>query len=545
MVPPPVPQPVASVSAATGARPASERLTRSAGVVGAATLTSRILGLVRDQVQGALFATGPANDAFTLATRIPLLLRDLFAEGAMSAAFVPTFTRQMTNAGPGAAWRLGSLVVNGLVVVTGAVAIAGAVFARPLTTAFASQFAGQAPGKLELAISLTRLNMPFLVLIAVAAALMGMLNAVHRFFVPAVSPATFNVVFILSALVLTPVMTHLGLPPIMSLTVGTLVGGAAQVAVQWPSLRRAGYRHEWALNFRDPGLREVLVLMGPGIVGIAAAQINAFVNMFLATGEPGAVSALAYAFRVMYLPVGVFGVSIATAAIPSLARHAALDQTTDLRDTLSWALRMMLTWSIPATAGLMLLAPSVVEVLYERGNFHAGDARLVSGALFFYAPGIVGFSIVKVASSSFYALRDARTPVFASLVTVLTNTTLNLWLNEVMGFRGLALGAAIAANVNAGLLLVLLARRIGGLDGPRVLRTLGKVSAATVVMGLATYLVNARLGVWLPAPHLWPRALRLAGSIGAGLAALTVTAWLIGLEELHEATGRWRPRPGR
>jgi putative peptidoglycan lipid II flippase len=515
----------------------SERLARSAGLIGVATLSSRVLGLVRDMVQSALFATGLENDAFVLATRIPSLLRDLFAEGAMSAAFVPTFTRTLTTDGQPAAWRLGSLVVNALLVVTGVLVILGIVFAKPLASAYAGDFS-RFPGKLELTTTLTRLNMPFLLLIAVAAAFMGMLNALHRFFIPAVSPAMFNVVFIACAVGLYPVCTALGIPPIMSLTSGMLLGGVAQVLAQWPALRREGYRHQWILDFRDPGLREMLILMGPGTLGVAAAQINVFVNTVLATSEAGAPSALSYAFRFMYLPVGIFGVSIATAAIPTLARHAAVGALDEMRNTLSWGLRLMLALSVPATVGLMVLTGPIVELIYQRGRFGAGDAQIVGASLFYYSPGIIGYAIVKIASPSFYSLRDARTPVIVSVVTILTNIGLNLWLNSVMGFRGLALGTAIAANVNAGLLLYLLSRRLDGLDTARVTRTLVKVALASAAMGLVAYFTEAGLHHLLPAPRLVPRLLRVGGAIGAGVATLAAAAWMLRLEEFQQAVGR-------
>jgi len=238
-----------------------DRLARSAGLIGVATLASRVLGLVRDQAQAYFFGTTWQADAFVVATRIPGLLRELFAEGAMSAAFVPTLTRTLAREGKEAAWRLGSQVVNALLIVTGALVTLAVIFAEPLTTAYAEQFAN-IPGKLELTITLTRINMPFLMLIAVAAAFMGMLNALRKFFVPATSPAMFNVVFILATVIFVPLFTLAGIPPVMALSVGMLGGGLAQILVQWPALRREGYRHRWILNPRDPILREVLVSWG-------------------------------------------------------------------------------------------------------------------------------------------------------------------------------------------------------------------------------------------------------------------------------------------
>ena len=287
-------------------------------------MTSRILGVVREQVLAAYFGAGNAMDAYNVAYRIPNLVRDLFAEGAMSSAFVPTFTRHLTNQGKASAWRLGNLVINALIVITACLVIIGIVFAAPLVTTFASAYR-EVPGKLELTVFLTRLMLPFLTLVAVAAAVMGMLNSLHRFFIPALSPAMFNVGNIACALLLVPLMPGLGLPAITAIAIGSVVGGVAQLAVQWPALREEGFRYQPILDWKDDGLRRVLVLMGPGTIGLAATQVNVFVNTVLATGEgTGAVSWLNYAFRLMYLPIGLFGVSIATAVLPLAARQAEI-----------------------------------------------------------------------------------------------------------------------------------------------------------------------------------------------------------------------------
>ncbi len=516
----------------------TERLARSAGLIGLATFAGRILGVGRDILMAVYFGTGRDADAFGVATRVPTLLRDLFAEGAMSAAFVPTFTRYLTREGRAAAWRLGSEVINALLIVTGVLVLLGIVFADPLVGRIASEYA-RVPGKLEETIQLTRVNMPFLLLIAVAAACMGMLNALKRFFVPAFSPAVYNIVFIVCLAAGVPLFRAIGLAPVMAMSAGMLLGGLAQIVVQWPLLHREGYRHTWTIDPRDPALRELLVLMGPGALGVAAAQVNLLVNTVLATNESGAVAALQYAFRLMYLPIGIFGVSIATAAIPDLARQAAVGSYPDMRRTLSTGLRLMLMLNVPATIGLMVLSGPIVELVFQRGQFTSDSTLRVASALFFYAPGVIGYSIVKIASPSFYSLQDARTPVAIGVVTILANIGLNIWLDRLMGFRGLALGTAIAANVNACLLLVLLARRLGGMDARRVMVSLVKITAASAVMGVAAYYgeswLHARLpGRWLGLAEL-PRLVRVLGGIGAGLGTLALAAWLLRIEELSQA----------
>lgn len=512
-------------------------LARSAGVIGGVTLASRLLGLVREVVQGAYFATSNAADAFGVATRIPSLLRDLFAEGAMSSAFVPTLSRVHQTDGREAAWRLGSQVINALIVVTGAFVIVGTVFAGPLVALYAPGFEEQT-GKTSLTIALTRINMPFLLLVAVAAACMGMLNSLRRFVIPATSPALFNVVFILCTVVLVPIFMRTGVEPVMALSVAMLLGGLAQVAVQWPALRREGYRHEWVLDPSDPGLRAVLVLMGPGTLGVAAAQINLLINTSLATAEPGAVSALGYAFRLMYMPIGIFGVSVATAAIPDIARQAASHAYDEMRETLSFGVRLMLMLSVPASVGLMVLAVPIVELIFQHGAFGPSDTEKVAAALMFYAPAIAGYSIVKIAGPSFYSLQESRTPVIVSLITIASNLVLNLTLNSILGFRGLALGTAIAANINAGLLLVLLGRRIGGVDGSRMVQSFAKILAASVLMGVAGFFAESWLRAILPGDTVVIRAARVGTTIAASLAALAGAAWILRIQEFHAAVAR-------
>ena len=520
----------------------SERLARSAGVIGFATLASRLLGLVRDQIVAVFFGTTMAADAYAVATRLPTLLRDLFAEGAMSAAFVPTFSRTVQRDGKEAAWRLGSQVVNALLVVTGVLVVAGIVFAEPLSELYAWRFRDDEPGKFELTVQLVRITMPFLLLIALAAAFMGMLNALKRFFIPASSPALFNVVFIVATAALVPVFSGYGVEPALALGIAMLLGGVTQVAVQWPALRKEGYRHRWALNFSDRGLREVLFLMGPGTLGVAAAQINLFVNTTLATHEPGAAAALGYAFRLMYMPIGIFGVSVATAAIPDLARHAADRAHDRMRSTLSWGLRLMLMLSVPATLGLVVLAGPIVELIYQYGAFDAESTSAVAAALMLYAPGIVGYSVVKIASPSFYSLEDARTPMVVSLITIGLNLGLNLWLHAWMGFTGLALGTGIAANVNAGLLLYLLSRRIGGIEARRVWWSFVKIVAASLVRAGVAYEVHASLRELLPDAGALMRTVRVAAAIGAAVATLAAAAWVLRIEEFHQAVAQIRAR---
>lgn len=516
----------------------SSRLARSAGLIGVATMASRVLGLVREAVLAAYFGAGTQMDAYNVAFRVPNLVRDLFAEGAMTAAFIPTFTRRLTRDGRDNAWRLGNFVINALVLATGAFVILGIVFAGPITRTFAPEFAN-VPGKLELTANLTRAMWPVLTTIAVAVAMMGMLNSLHRFFVPALSPAMFNVATVLSTIALVPVMPRLGLPPIAAVVFGTLAGGIGQVAIQWPVLRAEGFRYRPILDLHDPELRTILRLMGPGTLGLAAVQINVAVNTYLATGQQeGAVSWLSYAFRLMYLPIGLFGVSIATAALPDIARQAAADDTDGVRRTVSGALRMMLMLNVPATIGLVALAHPIVALLLERHRFTPADTAATAAALMLYAPGLLGYSAVKIVSPTFYSLGNSRTPVAISVASVAVNLAVNLALVRVMGFRGLALGTTIAALFNAGTLLWALDRRMGGLERARIATAFLKITAASIAMGVAAVLVSRWTEALVPGHSTALRAVRVFASIGAGMAVLAAAARLLRMTEFNEARDR-------
>jgi putative peptidoglycan lipid II flippase len=505
-------------------------------------MTSRVLGLVREQVVASLFGASNATDAYNVAFRIPNLLRDLFAEGAMSAAFVPTFTRRLTASGKPEAYRLANSVVTALAVVTLALVALGVVFSEPLVKLLALGYS-DSPDQVRLTVLLTRIMLPFLTCVAVAAAFMGMLNSLGHFFVPAFAPVMFNVASITCALTLVPVMSWLGAPGIAGLAIGTLVGGAAQLGLQWPLLHREGYRFQPAFDWRDPELRRVLALMGPGTVGMAATQVNVFVNTALATGEgTGAVSWLNYAFRLMYLPIGLFGVSVATATLPAVSRHATQDDYSAVRRTVANGLTLMLTLNVPATVGLVVLSVPIVQVIFEHGAFTAADTLATAMALQFYALGLVGYSIVRITSPVFYALGHNRTPVAVSVGAILVNAALNLMLVRLMGYRGLALGTSIAALINAATLMYLLARIVGGLNTGQIASTLARIGLASAAMAAAVMVTSRGLAGWAAQGGVVVQLGALALTIAIGLAVLIAAAVALRIPELTDALAAIRRR---
>lgn len=516
------------------AEPAPPRLARSAGVFGLATITSRILGVAREQVMAYYFGAGDANDAFRVASRIPNLVRDLFAEGAMSAAFIPTFTRQLTLEGRDRSWHLANSVINALLLVTGTIVVVGIIFAGPLVRLYASEFS-QVPGKLELTIYLARIVFPFLTLVAVAAVLMGMLNSLGHFFIPALSPAMFNVASIVMAVTLIPFASKLGVRPITIMALAMLVGGMGQLAIQWPPLRKEGYRYQPVLDLKDPGLHRVLLLMGPGTIGMAATQINVFVNTVLATSQgTGAVSWLDFAFRLMYLPIGLFGVSIATAAAPPISRMVAQQDFGQIRRTIANALGLMMFLNLPATIGLIVLARPIVGVIFEHGRFTADDTNNTAAALQLYAIGLLGYSVVRIISPTFYALGRSRIPVIVSAMSVFVNIALNVTLVKFLGYRGLALGTSVTAIVNATVQLTLLRREIHGIEGSRIAASFARVVIASAVMGAVSWGALLIMNTALPgrAPF---QMIRLLVTILVSLAALAGVAHVLHIPEYAEA----------
>jgi putative peptidoglycan lipid II flippase len=467
------------------------RIARAAGLVSAMTLVSRVLGLVREVVFAALLGAGYHSDAFRIGFRIPNLLRDMFAEGALSAAFVPTYARALHDGGREAAFRLANRVLTLLAVLLGVIVVLGIAFAWPLVSVLAPGFDDQ-PGKAELTVLLTRLMMPFLPLVSFAAVAMGMLNAEERFGIPALSPALFNAVTILWAAVL----WAMGLPPdqvVLGWALGTIAGGLAQFLVQVPSLRRLGWRPrvDWAP--RDPGLVRIAGLMAPATVGLAAVQVNIFVNSRFASAEPGAVSWLDYAFRLLYLPIGLFGVALGTIATAGLARRAASGDMDGLRQTLRQSLSMLAFLTVPATVGLMALGVPVVRLLYERGRFTASDTEATAAALFLYAFGLVGYTGVKVLAPAFYALGRPRVPLLASVSAVATNLLVIWAFHARFGFRAIAVGTALGSLVNTALLLAFFERRVGGLFGHGLFRPVARMAVAAAAMGVAAWASAAGL----------------------------------------------------
>jgi len=505
------------------------RLARAAGLVSGFTLLSRLLGLVREQVFAALLGAGLYADAFQIGFRVPNLLRDLFAEGALSSAFVPTYARVLASEGREAAHRLASRVMTLLGAALGVVVVLGVVFAGPLVATLAPGF-DAVPGKAAVTILLTRVMMPFLPLVSFAAVAMGMLNAEERFSAPAIAPAVFNLVTIAWGFGL----WALGFPAeqvALGWALGTLLGGTAQFLVQVPSLRQKGWRFRPEWTPFDPDIRRLLGLMAPAVIGLAAVQVNIFVNSIFASHQPGAVSWLNYSFRILYLPIGLFGVALGTIATSGLARRAAAGDLEGLRATLREALALLAFLTVPATAGLLVLAQPIVRLLYERGRFAPADTASTATALACYSLGLVAYTGVKVLAPAFYALGAPRVPLLASVLAVVTNVVIMTAGFSRLSFRAVALGTAFGSLVNAGVLFGVFQRRLGGLVGVGLGRRFLRIGGAATAMVPVAWLASTTLERALGTRGLLAQVLGGLVPVVVGMLAYVGVAVLLKVEE--------------
>ncbi len=514
-----------------------EDLSRGVRSFSIGTALSRITGLVRESVFAHLFGVGAATDAFNVAFRIPNLLRDLFAETSLSAAFVPVLTAEKAK-GKEAQNRLASNIFNALFVVTGAVSLAGFAAAPYLAKAIAFGF-GKVPGKIGLTAQLTAALFPFLVFVSLAAWAMSYLNTERKFFVPSVAPAAFNLFSILVPLLAYGWYTARGREPIFGMAVGVLVGGLMQFLVQVPSLRRSGFRWSPVLSFRDPEFLRVMALFVPVAIGLAGTRINVLVNTILVTPlAQGSVSWLNYAFRIMHLPLGLFGIAVGTVALPSLSNLVLANEVEAVKSTLADSLKMVLFLTVPTSALIACLAAPVTRAIYERGHFTAADTVATAGALVLYTLGIPFMSALRNVAAVFYAYKDAKTPMVASFASIVLNIVLNLALMGSLGFLAFPLSTTLAAILNVGLLYAWLPRKIGEMRFGPLAAYAGKLAVASAAGGGAAWLGNSLLAAGIGTSFL-ATAASVAGCGVAGLAVFFAASRLLGLAETREYARRF------
>jgi putative peptidoglycan lipid II flippase len=517
--------------------------TRRVGAFTIGTLFSRIMGLVRESVFAFLFGAGFATDAFNAAFRIPNLLRDLLAESALSAAFVPTFVENLTKKDRKEVWRFASNMFNTMVIFVGLIVVLGIIFSPLVVKVIAMGF-GKIPGKQELTTSLTRIMFPFLLFISLAAWAMGILNAFSSFFVPAVAPAFFNLFSILVPIAAYSYFTRIGINPILGMAYGVTIGAIVQFLVQLPSLLRRGFRYHFYLNLNDPQLRRIFFLWLPMILGFASFQINFAINTFLvAFLEQGSMTYLNYAYRVMHLPAGLFGVAIGGVALAEFSRAVSLDSIAVMKNRLKHSLDLVSVLTIPISVLLFVLATPVCRLIYERGRFSAQDTVFTAQALMLYALGVPFAAAARTVAACFYSLRDTKAPPIIGMIVVILNTVMNLSLMWVLRFRSFPITTSICAVVNFLLLLFLLRRKIGTVGMKSTLGLTLKVTLISVASGIFALGFSQILGHLFAHKTIISKAIQVLFAGGFGLVIYYLFSLIFKINEVKTALAEFLRRP--
>lgn len=518
----------------------SVQVARSATVASIAIGIGRMTGLLREMVMANKFGAGFSYDAFLLAFRIPNLTRDLFAEGSLSSAFVPTFTATLAKEGAGEAALLANLVSTTIVLVVGFVCGLGMIFAPALVALLAPGFVAE-PGKFELAVHLTRLMFPFLLLVALAVQAAGMLNSCGVFGLPALASTAFNIGAVVFGLGLGFwIGPHIGITPIDGMAYGILVGGLLQFAWQIPRLSRLGFSFRLAFRRSHPGLHRIFGLMLPALLANAAVQINVVVNTSFASrlsdplrGHDGPVSWLGYALRFVQLPLGLFGAALASALLPSVARSAAIGNLEEFRTTVSRSLNLIFLLTIPSSVVLIVLGRPIIGLVFQSGRFQAYDTRQTALALACYSFGLLAYGSVKILNPAFYALSDSRTPMYASLLSIVANVCVPLVLLDRFhfSFAALALTTSFAVTLEAVLLLTRLRHKLAGIDGRYLFERFTRICGAAAAMTAALLFVIAVV----PSSNLpgrWRYAFELATALPIGLIVFAASCRALHVNEL-------------
>ena len=513
-------------------------MVRDASVVGGATVLSRVLGLGRDAVMAAIFGATPAADAFFVAFRIPNLMRQLFGEGALASAFIPVYTDILEKEGKSKAGQFAGNLFSLLILVLTILTALGVIFAPYLVKVIAFGFV---PGSevFNLTVLLTRWMLPYMVFICAAALGMGILNSHRHFLVPAAAPALLNVSIIIAALYVAPNLDV----PITALAWGVLAGGVLQLMVQLPPMKKRGVIPRIGIPVLTPEVRRMAVIMGPAVLGVAVYQFNILVDTLLATFLPaGSITYLWYGNRIMQFPLGVFGIALATAALPTLSSQVAEGRHDDFRQTVSFSLGLTAFIGIPAALGLIALNEPVMATLFGRGAFNAVDVSGAAKALLYYAIGLPFFIGVKILGRAFFALENTRTPFIAAGTALVVNVVLNLMLMGPMGHAGLALATSLASGVNLLILAYYFTRTTGRewFDSELKREIMSSIAAAGVMFIGIT--VVAGMLPWMELTT-FTRAIYLVGCVGLGIGVYSVTGWIFGCKGLKTLVNKVFKRP--
>jgi putative peptidoglycan lipid II flippase len=514
-----------------------KNIARAAGVLGAATMLSRIMGMLRDMVVARFFGAGLYTDAFVAAYQIPNMLRRFFAEGALTSAFVPTFSEWYTNKGQEETRALVNICFTLLTLIMAAITALGIVFSPQIVALMFPGFASS-PEKVSITILMNRMMFPYIFFVSLVALCMGVLNTVRHFFTPAISTVFLNLAVILSAIFLHDRFQV----PILSLAVGVLIGGVLQLALQLPVLYKKGFPLRPNFDFRHPAVKRIALLMGPSIFGVGVYYLNITVGSILASLlAEGSVSYLYYAQRLFEFPQGIVTVSIAQAVLPSMSRQAAAGDMDALKESLGYGVRLTLFVTIPAMTGLIMCATPIFSLLFMAGSFDYAKAVNCGIALLYYSAGLSFVALVRVLVPAFYALKDTKTPVLIALAAFFLNLLFSLALMGPLKHGGLALASSLSALGNMLLLLWFLRRKIGRFGGRAILVSGGKGVLASVPMAAVVYWI-VRLIDWSHAGRKLVKGGVLGGAVLAGMAIFLLSAHLLACEEARDLLGLLRKK---
>jgi putative peptidoglycan lipid II flippase len=509
------------------------RLLKSASLITLITILSRIFGYIRDSRIAYLLGTGAAADAFTIAYRIPNLLRRLVGEGAISAAFIPVFSRYVTEEDRKQAWEFANAFLTLISAIVAAVTVLGILFSPSIVPLLAWGFRVD-PAKFALTTLLNRIMFPYIFLICISGFCMGVLNSFHRFAAPAFAPVLMN----LSVITFSFFAGSFSQPSV-ALAIGVVAGGILQVAIQLPALRRSGFRFRFLWRLENPGVRRVGKLLVPVAFGVGIVQFNVLIGSQFASFLPeGNVMAMYLADRVMELVLGAYSIAVSTAVLPLLSRQAAQGRMDEMKMTLNFALRLVLFITVPSAVGLIILREPVIEVLFRHGDFTAASAALTTWPLLFFSLGLPAFSMVKIIVPVFYALHDTRTPVKVAFVSLLVNVGLNLLLIQPLQSGGLALGTVVAALFNCVALMLIFHRRHGAFAVWGILASTFKFCIGSALLGCAAYFTIRWPGLYEGSGI--QKALALGTSIGVAVGIYFSSMYLMKSRELHEVKVLWR-----
>ncbi|MEW6213617.1 MAG: murein biosynthesis integral membrane protein MurJ [Nitrospirota bacterium] len=460
-------------------------IARAAGLMSIATFISRVLGYVKDMILAKFFGATGIADTFFVAFRIPNLLRELFAEGSMSSAFIPVLTEYQTKQGIEEARRLVRITFTFVLIFVGLICLMGIIFSPAIVTVIAPGFVDM-PEKFSLTVLLTRVMFPFLLFISLAALAMGALNTQRIFFIPSLAPAMLNIVIIITVLTLAPRMEQ----PIIAVAMGVALGGFIQFAFQLPSFFKNGYSLMIKYDFRHAGLKKMSILIMPATMGMAVAQINIFISTILASYLPeGSITYLYYSMRLIQFPIGIFGVAMGMAVLPTLSEHAVKRDFDKLSDDFSFALRLLFFITVPAMIGLIALREPIVNILFQRGEFDYTATVGTAQALLFYSIGIWSIVGVRVVTASFYSMQDTKTPVKVAVIALVANVILSVILMRPLKHGGLALSNTLASCMNFTLLFFFLRKKLKRIGTERILRSFIKIVFASSIMGVIGWML--------------------------------------------------------